>query len=590
MMAFSKRPIALVYGFVVSAFFCLVTEPRPIKADDWPQWLGPRRDGVWREKGIIEKFPKKGPTVLWRKEIAAGYSGPAVADGRVYVTDHIRPTKLKDGGDKAPEPSEPEKERILCLDARNGDLLWKHEYDCKYARVGYSSGPRTTPVVEEGKVYTLGTMGDLLCLDALKGSLVWSKNLVKEYKTKVPVWGYSAHLLVDGDRLISLVGGDKSAVAAFDKKTGKELWRALSTEEIGYAPPAIYDAGGKRQLIVWLTESLNGLSPESGDVYWSEPYPTDGKPMRPAVTIMMPRKMKDLLFVSTYYHGPMMLKLDRDKPAASVLWKSKSANIEKQDPINVLIPTPFLKDGYIYGVGGVGDLCCLKADTGEKIWETFKATGGKKADFAAVFIVAQEDRFFLFNDQGDLIIAHMTPKGYEEISKAHLLDPLQSARGREIVWSHPAFANRCVFARNDKEIICVSLAAGADDKDAVKKDLAKFQGAWIFESIEVEGQMSPVDEFKGIKLVIKDDASFTMNDGDVVYKGTIKIDPAKKPKEIDVIFTEGPEKGTTMIGIYELDDTTYRPCFKLKGKDRPTEFTAKKGSGQVLEALKKVKQ
>jgi outer membrane protein assembly factor BamB len=205
--------------------------------------------------------------------------------------------------------------------------------------------------------------------------------------------------------VISLVGGDKSAVVAFDKKNGKELWRSLTTQEVGYAPPVIYEAGGKRQLIIWLTESVNSLNPESGEVYWSQPYPADGKPMRPAVSIMMPRKMNDLLFVSTYYHGPMMLKLDKEQPAATVLWKSKSVNTEKQDPINVLIPTPFLKDGYLYGVGGAGDLCCLKADTGEKIWETYMATGGKKADFATVFIVEKGDRFFLFNDQGDLIIA-----------------------------------------------------------------------------------------------------------------------------------------------------------------------------------------
>jgi uncharacterized protein (TIGR03067 family) len=131
--------------------------------------------------------------------------------------------------------------------------------------------------------------------------------------------------------------------------------------------------------------------------------------------------------------------------------------------------------------------------------------------------------------------------------------------------------------------------ATADDKDAVKKDLAKFQGTWTFESIEIEGEKVPPESLKGSKLIIKDD-TFSVKEGDVTYKGTFKIDPTKKLKEIDVTFTDGPEKGTTMLGIYEIDDDTYRPCFKMMGKERPTEFTAKKGSGQGLEVLKKEKK
>jgi uncharacterized protein (TIGR03067 family) len=131
--------------------------------------------------------------------------------------------------------------------------------------------------------------------------------------------------------------------------------------------------------------------------------------------------------------------------------------------------------------------------------------------------------------------------------------------------------------------------ATADDKDAVKKDLAKFQGTWTFESIEIEGEKVPPESLKGSKLTIKDD-TFIVKEGDITYKGTFKIDPTKKLKEIDVTFTDGPEKGTTMLGIYEIDDDTYRPCFKMMGKERPTEFTAKKGSGQGLEVLKKEKK
>jgi outer membrane protein assembly factor BamB len=154
-----------------------------------------------------------------------------------------------------------------------------------------------------------------------------------------------------------------------------------------------------------------------------------------------------------------MLKLDHDKPGASVLWKGKSNNPARPDGLHMVMGSPVLKDGYIYGVCAAGQLRCLKADTGEQVWETFAATGGKKGDCATAFLVPQGNRYVIFNDQGDLILADLSPKGYREIDRAHILEPVQSARGREVVWSHPAFAHRCIFARNDKEIVCVSLAA-----------------------------------------------------------------------------------------------------------------------------------
>jgi outer membrane protein assembly factor BamB len=429
------------------------------RADDWPQWLGPERDGVWREKGLVEKFPRGGPRVLWRTPLAAGYSGPAVVGDRVYVMDRER-ARGADG-----KPLRPTRdgilgnERVLCLSAVDGKLLWKHVYDCPYT-ISYSSGPRTTPLVRDDRVYTLGAMGDLLCLDATRGKVVWARSFLKDYKLDgPPVWGWAAHPLLDGKLLYCLVGGPDRAVVAFNKDTGQEVWKALTTEEIGYSPPMLYEAGGKRQLIVWLSESIQSLDPATGKVYWKQAYPTDRPPQRPAVNIITVRRQGDLLFLSTYYHGPLMLKLDRDRPGASVLWKGKSNNPARPDGLHMVIGSPVLKDGHIYGVCAAGQLRCLKADSGAQVWETFAATGGQKGDCATAFIVPQGDRFILFNDQGDLILARLSPQGYREIDRAHLLEPVQSARGREVVWSHPAFARRCVFARNDKEMVCVSLAA-----------------------------------------------------------------------------------------------------------------------------------
>ena len=418
------------------------------RADDWPQWLGPQRDGVWRETGIVTSFPPGGPPVRWRTPIAAGYSGPAVAEGRVYVTDHVVAKGATIPKNQFSRNTIPGTERVLCLNEADGKILWKHEYDCPYA-ISYPLGPRTTPLVKDGKVYTLGAEGNLFCLDAQDGKVIWSHDFKKEYQSKTPLWGHSAHPLLDGQKLICMVGGPGSAVVAFDKDSGKEIWRSLTAKELGYCPPMIYEAGGKRQLIAWHGEAINGLDPETGKPYWSQPL----KPYS-GMSISTPRKLGDSLYFTAAMNTCLMLHLAADHPAASVAWR---INKTKAGMYSVF-GTPFFEDGYIYGCTNDGVLVCLKADNGDRVWETMAPNGGKKAPSGDVFIIKNGDRFFLPTEKGDLIIAKLTPKGYEEISRTHLVAPTSTAWGREIVWSHPAFANHCVYARNDKEIVCVSLA------------------------------------------------------------------------------------------------------------------------------------
>jgi outer membrane protein assembly factor BamB len=427
-----------------------------LRADDWPQWLGPERDSVWRETGIVSSFPAGGPPLVWRAQIGSGYSGPAVAQGRVYVLDH----QFAKASDKPANPfargSIPGTEGILCLNAADGTILWRHPYDCPYT-VSYPAGPRTTPLVSEGKVFSLGAEGNLFCLDAVSGSAIWSRDFKADYNIKTPMWGFAASPLLEGNKLICLAGGSNSTVVALDKNTGQEIWRALSSKEPGYCSPVIFEAGGVKQLIVWHPESVNSLNPETGQVYWSL---KSSQPIRAGMTIPTPRKMDDLLFLTCFYNGSWMLRLDPSKPAAATVWQSQRVSEKNTDALHSTLSTPFLQDGYIYGVCSYGQLRCLKADTGERVWETFKATtpDGKEMRWANAFIVKNQDRFFLFNEKGDLIIAKLTPKGYEEISRAHIIEPDNTDAGRLVVWSHPAFANRRIYARNDNEIICVDLA------------------------------------------------------------------------------------------------------------------------------------
>jgi outer membrane protein assembly factor BamB len=249
-----------------------------------------------------------------------------------------------------------------------------------------------------------------------------------------------------------MVGGRDTTVVAFNKDDGKEVWRALSAREPGYCPPTLITVGGKRQLIVWHAESVNSLDPKTGNVYWSVPLEANF-----GMAIATPRLLGNRLFITSFMGKAVMLKLAAGKPAATIAWQGKA-----KTGLYCTFATPFIDNGYIYGPCSNGEFRCVKADTGERVWESFAPTTGKRERWGNAFVVKNGDRFFLFNEQGDLIIARLSPKGYAEISRAHLLEPTSSGGGRDVVWSHPAFANKSVYARNDKEIVCVSLAA--DDK------------------------------------------------------------------------------------------------------------------------------
>jgi outer membrane protein assembly factor BamB len=448
-------------GIVVVAVLVFAA---PAVADDWPQYLGPKRDGVWRETGVLDSFPPGGPAVLWKKPVGAGFSGPAVAAGRVYLTDFHTGDGQKAAQTGPGHPSVAGVERALCLDAKDGSQIWKHEYPCTYKNLQYASGPRATPTVDGDRVYTLGAMGDLVCLDAAKGQPLWKKNFLTDYNARLPIWGFAAAPLVDGDKLICLTGGDANRlVVAFDKKTGREIWTALTLTEsdAGYSPPMIYDLAGKRTLVIWHSRAVVGLDPETGKEYWSQRFD-----VKVALTAPAPRPVGgDRLLVVAFYEGSMMLRIKPDGPPV-VLWKDKGKGemAERSDTLHSIIPTPVVKGGYIYGVCSYGELRCLNADTGERVWFTRKPTvgtpteEGKAIRWGNAFLTEHADRFFLFNEKGELVIARLSPSGYEEIDRAKVIAPTNRMPGRPVVWVPPAFADRKMVVRNDAEVVCVSLA------------------------------------------------------------------------------------------------------------------------------------
>jgi outer membrane protein assembly factor BamB len=239
--------------------------------------------------------------------------------------------------------------------------------------------------------------------------------------------------------------------------TGKEIWRALSSEtELGVAQPVIVTAGGSRQLIVWYPGAVVSLDPVTGRVYWEQPYKVGG-----SMTVALPVQHGSQLFFTTFYDGPLMLALDDKKPSATVVWKGKSDSEIQTDGLHAVITTPVIIGDYIYGICSYGQFRCLRAKTGERVWET-QAVTKERARWASGVIVRNGDRLFINNDRGDLLIVKPSPDGYQEVSRTHLIKPTSPPQNRrELVnvnWMYPAYANKHIYARNDEEIICASLA------------------------------------------------------------------------------------------------------------------------------------
>ncbi len=410
--------------------------------------MGPQRDNVWREEGLLEKFPDGGPKVAWRVPVAGGYAGPAVAGGKVFVTDYVTSDDVKVENFDRKEFTGTE--RVLCLDEATGEVQWKHEYPVKYT-ISYPAGPRCTPIVDGDKVYTLGAEGNLICFQVDSGDIVWQKDLPKDFNTKTALWGYSSHPLIDGEKLICLAGGEGTHVVAFNKNTGEVIWQALTSPEQGYSPPTIIEAAGKRQLILLRPNAVTSVDPETGGEYWSVPYKaTNGS------IIMSPVRSGNYLYAGGYSSKSLMVELAADKPAAEMLWRDEAEH--GISPINV---QPHVVDGTMYGFDQNGQLYAVEIPSGKRLWNTPAPVSERPAGNGTAFVVRHGDtgnRYWLFNDSGDIIMANLTPAGYEELDRAHVIEPTNIAFGRDVVWCMPAFANKRMYVRNDEECICVDLA------------------------------------------------------------------------------------------------------------------------------------
>ena len=424
----------------------------PATAEDWPGWMGGHRDGVYRESGIIDRIPDSGLRVKWRTPIGGGYAGPAVANGKVILFDY----KTSDGesfNDPGRRARLQGQERVIALDEKTGKVLWIHSYDCPYS-ISYPAGPRCTPTIDGQYVYTLGSEGDLRCLRLDEGSLVWKRQFKTDFGASVPIWGFTSHPLVVGDLLFTLVGGDGQVIMAFDKRTGEVRWKSLDGNP-GYCPPTIIQAGGTQQLIVFYPQGVVGMNPENGNVYWRVPIAPEYD-----MSIAPPMIDGDRMFLSAIHTEALMLQLDTAKPRVKELWRGEG----RKDAIHSANSAPIFVDGVVYGTDcDRGSLIAVDAKDGSRIWETFAATKPGEKRFlkhgtAFVTRIGNSDRYLILSETGDLIMARLSRDGYGPLGRFHLLEPTGECFGRSVLWSHPAYANQTIYARNDHEVVAASLA------------------------------------------------------------------------------------------------------------------------------------
>ncbi len=401
--------------------FLATSSGQPARAEDWPNWRGPHRDGISRETGLLKEWPKDGPRQLWKIELSGGFASFAVADGRVFT-----------------QTKEKNEEVILCLDAVTGKDLWRYRYDCDYsAHPTFTgggmplsrTGPRATPTVDGDHVYTLGATGTLLCLEAKTGKKVWQQDLLKIAGIGVPTHGYCGSPLIIGDRIYVNLGGPKGkSIGALDKKDGAVVWQALD-DPIGHASPVWAEVGGAFQVIFFTGVGVVGVSPKDGLLLWRFPWKTT-----PAIHIATHIYADGKVFVSSNYGtGGAVFRLT-DKAEPETVWKATVMHNH--------FSTSVLYKGHLYGFSEYR-LRCVEFETGKVKWDKIGLGRGS--------LVLADEHLLLLGDHGELVLAKATPDEYTPVSQCQIFDK------KTLTWTVPVLSGGRLFLRSENALLALDL-------------------------------------------------------------------------------------------------------------------------------------
>jgi outer membrane protein assembly factor BamB len=387
----------------------------------WPQFLGPHRNGISSERNLLESWPSGGPKEVWRATGGVGMSGLAISRGRLI-------TLVQTEG----------QQRLVALEAETGKPLWETSIAPAYSN-SMGNGPRATPAISGERVFAFSGEGVLAAVGFSDGRLLWSHNLVEELGGKPADYGMACSPLVDGEQVVVTVGAPGAAVVALDAASGKTVWKA-GNDPAGYSSPALRNVGGQRQIVTFTGSSVLGLAPSSGTVLWRYPFVTDFD-----CNIATPLAIGDDVFVSSgENHGSVLLRLkpSGDAYEASSVWTS-------QGPRSVLRnewQTSILLDGHLYGFDNVGSagpvthLTCVSAATGQRVWQQLRFGKGN--------LIAADGKLFISTMNGELVVVRVTPEGYQELGRATVVGPTRQA---------PALAGGLLYLRDNEEIVCLDV-------------------------------------------------------------------------------------------------------------------------------------
>ena len=385
---------------------------------DWPQFLGPNRDGVYPGNDLAGQWPAGGPSILWKKDIGQGFAGPVVASGKLVLFHRME-----------------DRETVDCLDAKTGNPLWRGQYPTHYQDdFGFDEGPRATPTIVDGKIFTFGAEGVLTCWNLADGKSIWRVDTKESFTAPKGFFGMACSPLVDGSTVIVNIGGGNGAgVVAFDKSTGKVLWKATD-DEASYSSPVAATIGGKRYALVFNRAGLVALDPTSGKQYFRFPWRSRS---HASVNAATPLVIDNRIFLSASYGtGAALLVFKESGP--QTIWSGDNI-------LSNHYATSVYHDGFLYGFDGRQEtgpnLRCVEVKSGAVKWS--------QDSFGAGTLMLAGDRLLILTEKGELILAPAMPDGFRPRARAQIL-PFDSR-------AYPALADGLYYARSKDKLVCVSL-------------------------------------------------------------------------------------------------------------------------------------
>jgi outer membrane protein assembly factor BamB len=386
-------------------------------ATDWPQYLGPTRNGAYGGPPLSESWGSGGPKVVWRKQVGQGFAGPAVVGTRVILFHRVGSEEV-----------------LESLDAKTGNAVWRYAYRTTYRDdFGFDEGPRAVPVVADGVIYIFGAEGQLHAVDLAKGTRLWSEDTMKRFGVPKGFFGAAGSPLVEGGRVIANVGGEKAGVVAFEAKTGKVLW-AATDDDASYSSGIAATIGGRRSSVFLTRDSLVGLDPASGAVQFQRRWRAR---LAASVNAATPIIVGDQIFVSAQYG-----------PGAGVLRVNGSQLVDVWTSDEVLsnhYATSVFYNGHLYGFHGRQEfgpsLRAVEFQTGTVKWS--------QEQFRAGSVLLAGDRLLIVREGGELILAAASPQAFQPIARAQIL--------QGVLRPYPALADGMLYVRNENTLLCLDL-------------------------------------------------------------------------------------------------------------------------------------